>query len=134
MTRRTDYSRKEGSSRDANLAGLCWSSAHLVQCKPDEPSWTQTWVQALMPDYSRNWTKESSAIQWPPTWRCPSQKAEWYLQYKYIPVNFFYKKLIFFSTKDIRIALFLVKYYTFKIDIIRNYLLPNCWALKLCNN
>ena len=38
---------------------------HLVQCGPKKPSWiwTQTWVQAQMPDYSLNWTKRSSAIQ-----------------------------------------------------------------------
>ena len=38
-------------SRSSSAAGLCWSSAHLVQCGPDEPSytWTQTWVQACMP-------------------------------------------------------------------------------------
>ena len=41
-----------------------WSSALFVQCEPDEPSrtWTQTWVQARMPDYNFNWTKRSSAI------------------------------------------------------------------------
>ena len=59
-----------GMSRESNPAGLCQSSAHLVQCEPDEPSWTwtQTWVQAQMPDYSLNWTTRSSAIlagQWP---------------------------------------------------------------------
>ena len=43
---------------------LCWSSINLVQCGPDEPSWTwtQIWVQAHMPDYSLNWTMGSSAI------------------------------------------------------------------------
>ena len=69
-------------------AGLCWSSAHLVQCRPDEPSWswTQTWVQACMPDYSLNWTTRSSAIQggqrcqWCslPTWRWPNWSREPY--------------------------------------------------------
>ena len=27
-----------GTSRDSNPAGLCCSSAHLVQCEPDEAS------------------------------------------------------------------------------------------------
>ena len=27
-----------GTSRDLNPAGLCYSSAHLVQCEPDEAS------------------------------------------------------------------------------------------------
>ena len=53
------------TSRGSSLAGLCWSSTHLVQCGPDEPcwTWTQIWVQARMPDYSLNWTARSSAIQ-----------------------------------------------------------------------
>ena len=29
---------RSGTSRDANPAGLCCSSAHLVQCEPDEQS------------------------------------------------------------------------------------------------
>ena len=29
---------KSGTSRDLNPAGLCCSSAHLMQCEPDEPS------------------------------------------------------------------------------------------------
>ena len=29
---------RSGTSRDSNPAGLCCSSAHLVQCEPDEPS------------------------------------------------------------------------------------------------
>ena len=33
-----------GMSRDPSPAGLCWSSAHLVQCGPDEPSWTWTQI------------------------------------------------------------------------------------------
>ena len=63
----------------------CWTM--LLQCEPDEPCriWTQTWVQAQIPDYSLNWTKRSSAIQFcewhyrPPegssakaVWRCRS--------------------------------------------------------------
>ena len=55
---------KVGSNLGSNPAGLCWSSAHLVQCEADEPSWTwtQTWVPAWMLDYRLNWTKRSSAI------------------------------------------------------------------------
>ena len=34
--------------------GLCWSSTLLVQYEP--MTWTQTWVQARMSDYSLNWT------------------------------------------------------------------------------
>ena len=39
---------KLGSSRDSNPVRLCWSSAHLGQCEPDETCWTrtQTWTQA----------------------------------------------------------------------------------------
>ena len=46
-------------------AGLCWSSAHLVQCKLDEPCWmwTQTCVLSRMHDYNLSWAKRSSAIQ-----------------------------------------------------------------------
>ena len=29
---------RSGTSRDSNPAGLCCSSAHLVQCEPDETS------------------------------------------------------------------------------------------------
>ena len=45
----------------SNPAGLCWLSTRLVQCGPDEPSWswTQIWVQARMPAYSLNWTARS---------------------------------------------------------------------------
>ena len=74
-----------GTSRGLSPAGLCWSSASLVQCGSDEPSltWTQIWVQACMPDYSLNWTARSRAIQgWQkcqwcslPTQRCPSQSG-----------------------------------------------------------
>ena len=55
-------------------ASLCWSSAHLVQCGPDEPCWTliQIWIQARMPDYSLNWTARSSAIQ-------RRQRCQWWL-------------------------------------------------------
>ena len=58
-----------GTSQGSNPVGLCWSSTHLVQCEPDEHSWTwtQTWVQVRMPDYSLNWTSKSIAIlvsQW----------------------------------------------------------------------
>ena len=67
---RSVYSRSWGKerlglSRDLNPIGRCWLSAHLVQCKPDETcrTWTQTWVQARMPDYSLNSAKRSSAIQ-----------------------------------------------------------------------
>ena len=51
---------RSGTSQDSTPAGLCWSSTHLVQCGPDEPSWT--WTQARMPDYSLNWTARSSGI------------------------------------------------------------------------
>ena len=77
--------RRSGSSRDSNPVGLYWSSTHLVLCEPDEPCWTwaQIWVQALMSDYSLNWTKGSSAIQccqWhhrpPPQRRWPSRSWE----------------------------------------------------------
>ena len=68
---KVDYSADIGkgeaqvTSRCSSPAELCWSSAYLVQCGPDEPSWTwtQIWVQAWMPDYSLNWTARSSAIQ-----------------------------------------------------------------------
>ena len=45
-------------SRGSNPAGLYRSSTHLVQCGPDEPSWswTQFWVQVRLPDCSLNWT------------------------------------------------------------------------------
>ena len=51
--------------RDSNPTGLCWPSAHSVQCEPEESCrrLTQTWVQAWKPDYSLNRTKGSSAIQ-----------------------------------------------------------------------
>ena len=56
--------RRSGTCRSSSPAGLCWSSSHLVQCGPDEPSWTwtQIWLQTRMPDYSLNWTARSSAI------------------------------------------------------------------------
>ena len=56
---------RSGSNRGSNLAELCKSSTHLVQCKTDEPcrTWTQTWIQAGMPNNSLNWTKWSSDIQ-----------------------------------------------------------------------
>ena len=49
--------RRGGTSQGSSPVGLCWSSAHLVQCKPDEPNWTwtQTWVRARLLDYSLNW-------------------------------------------------------------------------------
>ena len=66
---KVDYSgdfgkEKSSTSRSSSPAGLCWSSAYLVQCRLDEPSWTwtQIWVQARMPDYSLNWTARSNAI------------------------------------------------------------------------
>ena len=57
---------RSGSSRDTTLAGLCWSSAHFVQCEPNElcRTWTQSYVRARMPDYSLNWTKRSSDIKY----------------------------------------------------------------------
>ena len=74
---------RSGTSRGSSPAGLCCSSAHFIQCGPDEPSWTwtQIWVQPRMPDYSLNWKARSSAIQgwqrcqWcsPPTRRWPSR-------------------------------------------------------------
>ena len=56
---------RSGTSRGSSPAGLCWSSAHFVQCGPDEPSWTwtQIWDQVRIPNYSLNWTARSSAIQ-----------------------------------------------------------------------
>ena len=47
---------RSGTSRGLSPAGLCWSSSHFELCAPDEPSWTwtQTWVQAWMPDYRLN--------------------------------------------------------------------------------
>ena len=53
-----------GTSRRSSPTGLCWSSVHLVQCGPDEPSWSwiQIWVQASMLGYSLNWTARSRAI------------------------------------------------------------------------
>ena len=43
---------------------LCWSSAHLVQCGPDELNWTWTkiWVGTWMPDYRLNLTARFSVI------------------------------------------------------------------------
>ena len=45
----------------------CWTMLviGLVQCEPGEPCWiwTQTWVQARMPDYSLNRTKRTNVIQ-----------------------------------------------------------------------
>ena len=40
-----------GTSQSSNLAGLCSSSTHLVQCESNEPSWswTQIWVQTCAP-------------------------------------------------------------------------------------
>ena len=60
-------------SRGSSPAGQCWSSAHLVQCGPHEPSWTwtQIWVQARIPDYSLNRTAMFSAIQ-------GRQMCQWY--------------------------------------------------------
>ena len=55
---------KLGQDPRLNPAGLCWSSAHLEQCEPDEPTLTltQTWVQEGMPDYSLHWTKKSTRM------------------------------------------------------------------------
>ena len=68
-----------GTSRGLSLAGQCWSSDHLVQCGPDEPSWswTQIWVQARMPDYSLNWTS-SSAIQGGQRCQCCLSPTRWW--------------------------------------------------------
>ena len=62
---RAHFRFRNDTSRGSNPAGLCWSSTHLVQCGPDEPSrtWTLIRVQARMPEYSLNWTTGSSAIQ-----------------------------------------------------------------------
>ena len=56
---------RSGTSRGSNPAGLCCSSTHLVQCGPDEPSWSwaQIWVQSHISAYSLNWTARFSAIQ-----------------------------------------------------------------------
>ena len=56
---------KVGHKPNSNPGKLCCSSTHLVQCGPDEPSWswTQIWVQARTPAYSLNWTARSSAVQ-----------------------------------------------------------------------
>ena len=63
MTRRLVYSGdygkgRSGTSRGLSPAGLCWSSAHLVQYVPNEPSWawTQIWAPGTMPDHGLNWT------------------------------------------------------------------------------
>ena len=57
---------KPSTSRGLSPAGLCLSSAQLVQWGPDEPTWkwTQIWVQAHMPDYSLNMTAGSRVIQY----------------------------------------------------------------------
>ena len=71
---------RSGTSRGSSPAGLCWSSAHFVQCWPDEPSgtWTQIWVQARMPYYSLNWTAKSSTIQaWQRCQWCSSPTRRW---------------------------------------------------------
>ena len=75
---------RSGRSWGSNSAWLCWSSAHLVDCGPDEPSWTRTqiWVQAGMLDYSLNMTARSiqgwQRCQWcnSPTRRWPSRSRE----------------------------------------------------------
>ena len=56
---------RSGSNRDSNPARLYWSSAYLGQYELDEPcwTWTQTWVQAWMADYSWNWTMKFNGIQ-----------------------------------------------------------------------
>ena len=67
-------------SRNSSAAGLCWSSAHLVQCGLDEFSWswTQIRVQARMTDYSLNWTARSSAIRgWQRCQCCSSPTRRW---------------------------------------------------------
>ena len=63
MTRRSIIG--EGKAGHKSKLELCWTSALLVQCGPDEPSWiwTKIWVQARMPYYSLNRTARSSAIQ-----------------------------------------------------------------------
>ena len=43
----------------------------------------------------------------------------------------FYKKLIFFKTKDTRVLLFLAEYWFSKMVIVKHYLFPNSTALKL---
>ena len=35
---------QSGTSRGSNPAGLCWSPVHLVQCEPDQRSWTDYFV------------------------------------------------------------------------------------------
>ena len=85
ITRRSDYSGdlgrgRSGMSRGSSPAGLCWLSAHLVQCGPDEPcwTWTQIWVQVHMPDYCLNWTARSSVIQkWQRCQCCSSPTRRW---------------------------------------------------------
>ena len=37
----------EGTNRGSNPAGLSWSSAHLMQRGPDEPSWSWTKVSMM---------------------------------------------------------------------------------------
>ena len=40
--------RRSGTSRDSNPAGLCCSSAHLVQCEPDDASsftYARLWLE-----------------------------------------------------------------------------------------
>ena len=82
---KVDYSADWGRGRlgtyqGLSPAGLYWSLAHLVQCRPNGPSWTwtQIWVQACMPDYSVNWTARSRAIQgWQRFQWCSSLTWRW---------------------------------------------------------
>ena len=71
---------KVGTSRGSSPTALYWSSAHLVQCGPDEPSWSwiQIWVQVRIPDYSLNWTARSSAIQGRQRCQYCSSPTQWW--------------------------------------------------------
>ena len=52
---------RSGTSRDSNPAGLCCSSAHLVQCEPDEASsFTNPNVGPGM--YARLWLELDSKV------------------------------------------------------------------------
>ena len=79
---RVDYNGDLGEGKVEHEPSLdpCCSSAHLVQCGLDEPSWTwaQIWVQIHMPDFSLNWTAKSSAIQgWQRCLWCSSTTRRW---------------------------------------------------------
>ena len=64
---------RSGASRYSIPAGLCWSSVHLVQCEPDEPSWSWTQIWVLYFDlwagpkmlFQGDTPEGSDTFQWP---------------------------------------------------------------------